>query len=356
MQLHALRVSALSHPIRDAVVLDLAVPEALAQSFRFIPGQYLTLEAEVEGERLRRPYSICSSPRERELRIAIKRVAGGVFSNWANDTLHVGDELAVLPPQGRFTLDPPTGPRHILAFAAGSGITPILSILEHTLASEPKSRCTLYFGNRSHSSTLFRETLCGLKDRYLERFQLGFVMSREHQDLELLNGRIDATKCAAIFAQWVPLAPIDQVLVCGPETMIDAVCGALKHAAYPEARIKTERFVAAAASRRRIERPSAGGPAEARAEIVIVQDGVRKSFHLARNSLSIIDGAAAAGIELPHSCKGGMCATCRARLLEGEVEMDTNYVLEDYEIARGEVLCCQSFPLSDRVVIDFDHI
>lgn len=355
MHFHSLALSSVTRPIRDAVVLGFAVPEALRERFRFTPGQYLTLRAEVQGETLRRPYSICSSPAEPELRVAIKRVNGGAFSNWANDRLRVGDELEVLPPQGRFTLSAPQGPRHVLAFAAGSGITPIVSIVAHTLATEAQSRCTLFFGNRSHGSTLFREALCDLKDRYLERFQLGFVMSREHQDLDLLNGRIDAAKCAAIFARWVPLATVDQVMVCGPESMIDAVCGALSSAGFPEARVGTERFLAAAPSQRRRAAPQAAGPAEVLSEIVVVQDGVRKSFQLARDGLSILDGAAAAGIELPHSCKGGMCSTCRARVIEGEVDMDLNYALEDYEIARGDVLCCQSFPQSDRVVLDFDQ-
>jgi ring-1,2-phenylacetyl-CoA epoxidase subunit PaaE len=343
------------HPTRDAVVLTFTLPEHLRASFRFLPGQYLTLAAEIDGEELRRPYSICTGTHEPNLQVAIKCVPDGAFSNWAKH-LRAGEVLRVMPPQGRFTLAPEVGARrHYLAFAAGSGITPILSILKSTLANEPASRVTLFYGNRAHSSTLFREELCELKDRYLDRFQLAFVMSREHQDLELLNGRIDAAKCALIFARWVPLAAIDAVYVCGPGAMIDEVLAALRTAGYPEAKVKTERFVAAPRSSRRQPRVEAAAELSAATEVTIVQDGQRRSFLLAKNSVSILDGAASAGIELPHSCKSGMCSTCRAKLVEGEVDMDTNYALEDYEVTRGYVLCCQSFPITERVVVDFDQ-
>lgn len=352
---HALPIASVDRSTRDAVVLTLTVPPSLHEVFRFTQGQYLTLAATIEGERLRRPYSICSSPADANLRVAIKRVEGGVFSNWANDVLQPGDVLDVLPAQGRFftPLDP-AARRHYLAFAAGSGITPLVSIIQTTLATEAQSRFTLFYGNRSHATTLFGGELCELKDRYLERLQLAFVMSREQQDLELLNGRIDGEKCARIFRQWVPLAGIDTVFVCGPEAMIDAVRGALGEAGYPAERIRCERFVAAPHPRARHRSAEKKGEVMP-TEVTVVQDGQRRIFQLERNTVSLLDGAAAAGIELPHSCKGGMCSTCRAKLVEGEVEMDRNYALEDYEVARGYVLCCQSFPMTPKVVVDFDQ-
>lgn len=350
---YTLRIAALDRPTRDATVLSFDLPSELAEPFRFQAGQYLTLRTTIDGEEIRRPYSICSAPDESRMSVAIKRVAGGTFSNWANEALRVGDCIEVSPPQGRFTLQPnPEAGRHYLAFAAGSGITPIMAIAKTALAKEPRSKFTLFYGNRAHGTTLFRTELCELKDRYLTRFQLGFVMSREHQDLELLNGRIDGEKCAALFARWVRLKDIDGVFVCGPEAMMASVLGALETAGYPKERIKAEHFVAAAAPKRR---PAVAGPAAQApgSEVVVVLDGQRRSFRMARE-ITILDAAAQQGIELPHSCKGGICSTCRAKLTEGEVEMDTHYALEDYELARGYVLCCQSYPLTDRVVVDFD--
>lgn len=351
---YALSIAALDRPTRDAVVLSFDRPAELAEPFRFEAGQYLTLRATIDGEELRRPYSICSAPDESRLRVAIKRVPGGRFSNWANEMLRAGDSIEVAPPQGRFTLHPtPQSRRRYLAFAAGSGITPILAIAKTALAKEPQSTFTLFYGNRAHGTTLFRGELCDLKDRYLTRFQLGFVMSREHQDLELLNGRIDAEKCAALFARWIRLDHIDGVFVCGPEAMIEAVLAALETAGYPKDRVKAERFVAATPAKRR-PAASSSAPETLGSEVVIVLDGQRRNFRMTRD-ISILDAAAQHGIELPHSCKGGMCSTCRAKLTEGEVDMDTHYALEDYELARGYVLCCQSFPLTDRVVVDFDQ-
>ena len=340
---------------RDSIVATFAIPPELRDRFAFTQGQHLTLRALINGEDLRRSYSICSAVQDGDVRVAIKRTPGGQFSTWANDTLQPGTTVEVMPPMGHFNfpLDPDSA-RSYLAFAAGSGITPILSIVKTTLAAEPGSRFTVIYGNRASSAVIFREELAELKDAYRERLNLVYVMSREQQDIELFNGRITRDKCEQLFDRWIDVATHDAAFVCGPEEMMHAVSDALQAKGMPKSAIKIELFAASIPKKKEhVARARAGAEPSASAITVII-DGDHSSFSMARDTVSILDAGLEHGIDIRYSCKGGVCSTCRCKVLEGKVEMDANYALEDYEIARGFVLSCQAFPVSDRVVLDFD--
>ncbi|CAG0959445.1 ring-1,2-phenylacetyl-CoA epoxidase subunit PaaE [Burkholderiales bacterium] len=352
---HALPIARIDRETRDAVAITFEVPERLRDQFRYEPGQHLTLRAAIAGRDVRRSYSICSAAQDGVLRIAVKRDPGGVFSTWANESLKVGDTVDVMPPMGHFNVPIDAGARHhYVGFAAGSGITPLLSIVKTTLAAEPRSHFTLFYGNRASGSVMFREELAALKDRWLDRFNLVHVLSREAQDIELLHGRIDRARADALLDRWVPLAEVDAVFVCGPEGMMGAVTEALAARGFPAAKVKVERF--ASSIPRHEHQPARVPPAgRSQTEVTVVIDGMRKTYTLDRTKESLLDGALANGIEMPYSCKGGVCSTCRCRLVEGEVDMDVNFALEDYEVARGFVLACQSYPATDKVVVDFDQ-
>ena len=352
---HRLPIASVERETRDAIAITFAVPDALADQFRFEPGQHLTLRASVGGEDLRRSYSICSAVQDGALQIAVKKSPGGAFSTWANEALAAGATLDVMPPMGHFNVPlDATARRHYLGFAAGSGITPLLSIVKTTLAAEPLSRFTLFYGNRASGTVMFKEELAALKDVYLERFNLAHVLSREAQDIDLLHGRIDRDKAGALLDHWVRLADIDTAFVCGPEGMMEAVIEALKARGFPDSRIKVERFASSIPKHQHVARPLPEAAAS-ECEVTVIIDGSRKSFLLEREKESILDAGLRNGIELPYSCKGGVCSTCRCRLIEGEVDMDVNFALEDYEVARGFILSCQSYPATDRVLIDFDQ-
>lgn len=350
-----LRIARVDRETRDAVAVTFAVPPELADTFRFSPGQHLTLRARIGGEEVRRSYSVCAGTHENRLRIAIKRNPAGFFSNWANEHLRPGDTLDVLPPLGHFhvALDP-AHRKHYLAFAAGSGITPVLSIVASTLATEPHSRFTLVYGNRASSTVMFREELAALKDIHLDRFNLVHVLSREAQDIPLFHGRIDADKVNALVRQWIPIDDVDTVFVCGPEGMMQSVREALVAAGFPEARIRMERFATSVPKHEHL--PHVLPPAaRIECEVTVVLDGMTRVFPLDKRTESILEAGLKAGVELPYSCKSGVCSTCRAKLVHGEVDMDANYALEDYEVARGFVLTCQSYPVSDAVTVDYDQ-
>ena len=351
---YPLEVARVERETRDAIAVTFAVPPQLAEQFRFAPGQHLTVRARIGAEDVRRSYSICAPAGEGRLRIAVKRNPGGRFSNWANDELRTGNVLEVLPPLGHFhvPLDP-AHRKHYLAFAAGSGITPVLSIVATTLASEPHSRFTLVYGNRASSTVMFRDELAALKDIHLERFNLVHVLSREAQDIELFHGRIDRDKTLAILKHWVPADDIDTVFVCGPEGMTQAVTAAHAEAGVPAAHLRIERF-ATSVPRHEHRVVIAPGAGHAECEVTVVLDGATRSFRLDKTTESILEAGLKAGVELPYSCKAGVCSTCRAKLVDGEVDMDVNFALEDYEVARGFVLTCQSYPVTDRVKVDYD--
>lgn len=351
---HALPVTSVERETRDAIAVTFDVPEALRELFRFEPGQHLTLRTDIDGEDIRRSYSICA-PAGGALRIAVKRTPGGVFSMWANDMLRPGTTLDVMPPMGHFGVnaDPGTA-RHYLGVAAGSGITPLLSIVTTALVTEPQSKFTLIYGNRASATVMFRDELAALKDRYLGRFNLVHVLSREPQDIELLHGRIDRAKADALFAQWVPVDDVDYAFVCGPEGMMDAVRGALIARGLPAERVRIERFAASIPKHTHVPRPLPQA-AQTECEVSVVIDGSQRTFLLEKGRENIIDAGLRNGIELPFSCKGGVCSTCRCKLVAGEVDMDVNFALEDYEVARGFILACQSYPVTDKVTVDFDQ-
>ena len=339
---------------RDSVAITFAVPANLAETFAYVQGQYLTLRATIDGEEVRRSYSICSAVQDKRLRVAIKKVAGGAFSNWAAGHLLPEVTIDVMPPQGHFHIPlAPEASRHVVAFAAGSGITPMLSIIKTMLMAEPLTRITLIYGNRSSSGVMFKEELEDLKDTYLARFNLVWVMSRETQDIDLFNGRIDYEKTAELLTRWVDPASIDAAFICGPHEMMLAVTQALQDKGVDKSRIKAELFGTGVPTKPRAMQTLAAG--DEMCEVEVVLDGSRRSFTMAKNGSSLIDAGLKAGIDMPYACKGGVCSTCRAQVVSGEVDMDNNFALEDYEVARGFVLCCQSFPVSNKLVIDFDQ-
>jgi len=352
---HPLAIARVDRETRDAVAITFDVPDALREQFRFAHGQHLTLRADVAGADVRRSYSICSAVGDGALRIAVKRSPGGVFSTWANESLKAGDVVDVMPPLGHFNVPLDAGgAHHYLGVAAGSGITPLLSIVKTTLETEPRSRFTLIYGNRASSSVMFKEELAALKDRHLDRFNLVHVLSREAQDIDLLHGRIDRAKADALLAHWVDLDGVDAAFVCGPEGMMDAVTGALRARGFPDAKIKVERFAASIPRHVHVERevPRAG---HAECEATVVIDGATRTFTLQKGKENLLDAGLRNGVELPYSCKGGVCSTCRCRIVEGEVDMDVNFALEDYEVQRGFILACQSYPVTDTVKVTFDE-
>jgi len=352
---HHLAVNDLRRESSDAVSLTFAIPSELESDYSFAPGQYLTLRTTMDGEEVRRSYSICSGPDDGELRIAVKKVDGGAFSSWAADELKAGDQLDVMTPTGRFGIAPaPEEARVYVGFAAGSGITPILSIVKGVLAREPKSRFFLFYGNRSTGGMLFREALGELKDRFMQRFSVFHVISGEEQDIPILHGRLDGEKVRVLLRSLVPAASVDHVFICGPTGMsedIEATCRAIGLA---KDRIHVERFVSGLGGKPRAKvviAPSA--PPKAIASLTV--DGKRREVPVAEGE-SILDAALRAGMDLPFACKGGMCSTCRAYLVEGEAPMDVNYSLEPWELEAGFILTCQARPKSDKVVVDYDHV
>lgn len=355
---HPLRVRAITPDTEEAVIVSFDVPPELREVFGFIQGQYLTLRTQIDGQDLRRSYSICAAPDDRELRVGVRKVAGGVFSNWINTQLKPGDVIQVMAPQGRFYVPiEPAAQRHHVGIAGGSGITPILSIMKTVLGREPKSRFTLIYGNRSQRSTMFKEEIEDLKNRYLTRLVLHHVFSDEYTDAPLNMGVMNREKIGEFLSSVVPAATIDHAYVCGPYQMNDEAEAALVAAGVPEDRIHIERFGVA---------PQAGAPVGAvmhetkpgdaeRAKVVIIRDGIRREIDFRKDDPSILDAASAAGLEVPYSCTSGVCGTCRAKLVEGEVRMDRNFALEKNEVAAGFVLTCQAHPLTERVVLSFDE-
>ncbi len=359
---HDLPVSNITSEAAGAVAITFQVPEDLRSGFNFKAGQFLTLRASIDGNDVRRSYSISSSQnsytQNGTLEVGIRPVQGGVFSNWAATQLKVGDVLRVMPADGRFIVHRPRA-IHRVGFAAGSGITPILSILSSTLEEQTESKFTLVYGNRRMDSVMFNEALQDLKDRYPNRLTLIHVLSRQAQEVPLLEGRIDEAKVKEIVASLLPAASMDEVFICGPEAMIEATEKALLEVGVPERNIRTERFTS----------PTLEAlPADARKQVVlghapeskgdvaltIVLDGKKHQIQMSATD-KILDVALAAGLDLPYSCKGGVCCTCRAKVMQGSVEMEKNFTLEKWEAEQGFVLSCQAKPTSKDVVLSFDE-
>ncbi|MDE2242286.1 MAG: phenylacetate-CoA oxygenase/reductase subunit PaaK [Bradyrhizobium sp.] len=352
---HRLAVNDVRRESADAVSLTFAIPGELAEDYSFVPGQYLTLRSRMDGEEIRRSYSICSGPDDGELRIAVKKIDGGAFSSWAADELQAGDELDVMTPTGRFGIaHAPDQARIYVGFAAGSGITPILSIVKGVLAREPHSRFFLFYGNRSTGRVLFGEALEELKDRFMQRLSIFHVISGEEQDIPILHGRLGGEKVRVLLRSLVPASSVDHVFICGPPGMSEDIEATCRDIGVAEDRIHVERFVSGLGGKPRPKAAIApSAPAKAIASLVI--DGKRREVPVAEGE-SILDAALRAGMDLPFACKGGMCSTCRARLVEGDARMDVNYSLEPWELKAGFILTCQARPVSEKVVVDYDHV
>ena len=358
---HSLEIAEVRRETDDSVSIGFTVPDDLRDAFRFLPGQYLTLRTTIDGEEVRRSYSICSGVNDNDLRVAVKQIADGRFSTFANSKLTKGDRIDVMAPEGRFTAPiDPTHAKNYLMIAAGSGITPILSLIKSYLAGEPNSSVTLIYGNRNAGSILFLEELQGVKDHYPTRFSMINVLSRQPREVPLLNGRIDADKCRSLFAGPVDPTHADEVFLCGPQGMVDDARAALEDAGVEPKKIHMELFTPAdggvAAAKAREERAATMSEAD-RAKlrhVTVIFDGIESELDIASDGETILDAAAETRADLPFSCKGGMCCTCRCKVLEGEVAMDVNYALTPEEVEAGFVLSCQSHPMTDRVVVDFD--
>ena len=353
-QFYPLTVQAVKNETRDAVIIVFDVPVALQDRFRFTQGQYVTLRAVIDGEEVRRSYSICSAVQDAKLRVGVKRTPGGVFSGWILANLKPGDTLEVMPPEGRFYVRlSPVNQKHYVAFAVGSGITPIFSVVKTTLLTEANSSFTLFYGNRASGTVMFREELAELKDVFMDRFSLIHIMTREQQDVDLLNGRITGEKAERLVRQFCRIDKIDTIFLCGPEEMVREVSTHLKALGIEESRIKIELFTVKSAESRSGKKVSDSAVSPA-CEVTLVVDGGRLQFQMEQGE-TILNAALGRGIDLRHSCKSGVCATCRAKLIAGQVDMDSNYALEDYEVARGFILTCQSYPVTDHVTVDFDQ-
>jgi ring-1,2-phenylacetyl-CoA epoxidase subunit PaaE len=350
---HSLTVSALQNETKDSVRIALKVPDEVRGEFEFLPGQHLPIQVAIDGKPVRRTYSICSVPGQLPLEIGVRIQPGGRFSGFVADDLGVGDKLEVMPPFGQFHANiEPSHEKTYLAFAAGSGITPVLSIIRAVLEGEPHSKVVLFYGNRRQRTTMFIDDLYALKNRFPERVQLYFLFSQEDQEFEIFSGRLDEKKVTELCNAFCGGMTPDEAFVCGPDTMITSVRTALISSGMDESVIHVERY--GAPRKKGANQPSEYTAAEKRATVNVIMDGHKKSFEMTGGAGNIVDAAAEQGIELPYSCKGGVCATCRTHVREGEVRMATNYGLEPWEVEKGFVLACQSMPVTDAVTIDYD--
>ncbi len=360
-QFHPLTVKRISPEAADSVAITLDIPPALRPMFAFDPGQYLTLRASIDGRDIRRTYSI-SSPRSLlgragEVEIGIRPVEGGVFSNWATRHLKAGDTLQVLPPDGRFTVKKQRA-IHRVGFAAGSGITPILSIAATTLEEQPESKFTLVYGNRRMATVMFNEALQDLKDRFADRFTMVHILSRQAQEVDMLEGRIDAAKVRELVATLLPAASMDEVFICGPEAMISATEAALLEAGVQPSRVYTERFTSGPEVAAKVQADSDARAAQDQMgkpiRMTVLIDGKQHELTLSADE-SVLDAALNAGLDIPYSCKGGVCSTCRCKVTRGSVRMDKNFTLDAPDVAQGFALSCQAHATSDTLEVSFDE-
>lgn len=354
---HPLRVKEVKKETSDCVSVLFDVPETIKEEFSFTQGQSLTMRTMINGEEVRRTYSICSSPFEKQLKVAVKKVEAGAFSIFANENLKAGDVLEVMPPIGHFyTPLEASNKKNYVGFAAGSGITPLLSIIKTTLATEPDSTFTLVYGNKTRASIIFFEDLEGLKNKYINRFNLIHILSREKTDADLNFGRISKEKCNDLFSKLLDVKSVDEFFICGPEDMIFSVKDFLESKAVPEKKIHFELFTTPGQKKPGVVSHESLATTEGpESNITVRLDGRSFDFTIPLSSdTSILDAAMQQGADVPYACKGGVCCTCKARLLEGEVKMDVHWGLEEEEIEQGFILTCQSHPVTEKVIVDFD--
>ncbi len=352
-----LTVVAIEAEAAHSAAITLSVPPEHRDRFAFEPGQFITVRARINGQDVRRNYSLCATPTllndKGQIQIGVRAVEGGLMSNWLVDGVEIGHQLAIAPPEGRFVIKRPRA-LHRVGFAAGSGITPILSILPPTLESSSKAKFTLVYGNRRMDSVMFNEALQDLKDRFADRLTLIHILSRQAQEVPLLEGRIDQAKVLDLMRVFLPVNSMDEVFVCGPEPMIEATESALLSAGVKRERIHTERF-ASAGSAAPVPRSKSKAPAETGdVKLSVIVDGKRHDMHM-QSTQRILDVALQAGLDLPYSCKAGVCCTCRAKVMSGQVTMEKNFTLEEGEMKQGFVLSCQAVPTTPEVVVSFDE-
>lgn len=353
---HELKVKDIRRETVDCVSVAFDIPVELQENYQFKAGQYLTLRETINGEDIRRSYSICSGVNDGELRVAIKKVDGGIFSTWANEYLKVGDLMQVMTPMGAFTPELNTGKKkRYFLVAAGSGITPVLSIAKTVLTTEPQSEVTLLYGNRWFNTIIFRDELEDMKDRFLGRFRVFHVLSGEPNEIQLFHGRIDGERCEGFGKHFVDLTAVDEAFICGPEPMIRSVSEYLKSLGLEENKIHFELFASPGQIKPKEETvKTVHVNTDQICKVSVVYDGQQVDFDMPMNGMPVLDAAQRHGLDIPFSCKGGMCCTCRAHVDEGSVEMAVNYALEPGEVENGFVLTCQAKPTSERVVINFD--
>jgi ring-1,2-phenylacetyl-CoA epoxidase subunit PaaE len=351
---HLLTVTELQNETPDSVRVALRVPDDARKEFEFLPGQHLPMQISIDGKPVRRTYSICSLPGEMPLEIGVRVQPGGRFSEYVQNELKVGDQIEVMPPFGQFHADiDPSNAKTYLAFAAGSGITPIMSIVRAALENETASRVVLFYGNRRQRTAMFIDDLYALKNRFPERLQLYFLFSQEDQEFDIFSGRLDESRVPELYRAFCGGLEPDEAFICGPNTMIDSVKSALLGVGMNESAIHIERY--GAPRKGGGQKPAATAPGSKKlATVDVIMDGHKKSFDMSVDDSNLVDAAAEHGIELPYSCKGGVCATCRTHVRKGDVTMATNYGLEPWEVEAGFVLACQSVPVSDKITIDYD--
>jgi len=353
---HKLKIAEVRRETPDAISIRFEIPEHLKEAFAFKAGQHLTLRAELDGDDVRRNYSVCVAPSDNELRIAIKQMIPGRFSVWANANFREGQEIEVLPPMGRFVVpDADQENPSYVALAGGSGITPVISIIKTVLETRRGARFVLLYGNRNTASVMFLEELAGLKNRYMERLEVYHFLEDEAEEIELFNGRLDGEKCEAVFDSLIDVRSADTFFICGPGPMMDAAEAALLARGVAREKILIERFTSSVLSAEQLAQREALQQKAAGTELMVTLDGRRSRIAFDPTKGSILDCVQAAGMPAPYACKGGVCTTCRAKILQGQVTMTKNYGLTEQEVADGYVLTCQSVPASDHVVLSYDE-
>jgi len=351
---HTLKIKDISKQTPDCSVITFEMPASLTQAFHYTQGQHLTLKALIEGQDTRRSYSICSSMVDTQWQVAVKKIPGGVFSSYVNEVLQTGDTLQVMPPSGKFGVPISTQDKTYIAFVAGSGITPVLSMIKTHLAKEPKARFKLFYLNRTVKSIIFKEQIEQLRNQYFGRLEIFYFLTKEHRDAELFNGRFTSEKLKEIFQKLVNVPSLDEAFLCGPEEMIFLIQKALLTAGMPEANIHYELFVSGLSKQDKKRTERLAQQSLEGVEVTIVDGGKEFHFTMTEHYDNILDAALDAGADLPFACKGGVCSTCKCRVLDGNVEMKINYALNDKEVSQNLVLSCQAVPTTDKVKVDFD--
>lgn len=352
---HTLRIKNIYKETDDCSVISFEVPEDIKEAFSYHQGQHLTLKADIDGEDIRRSYSLCSSPLEDKWCVAVKQIPGGKFSTFVNSALKTGDTIQVMPPSGTFGVDlNPEKPKNYLFFSAGSGITPIISMIKTHLAAEPHATCKLFYVNKTAKSIIFKEELEQLRNTYFGRLEIYYFLTKERRDIDLFNGRFDDDRMKVLCSTFIDIPDTSEVFLCGPEDMVHYVSDYLVNAGLPKEMIHFELFVTGLSEEDKMRAERLAQQNVEGVELTIIDGGKEFHFTMTKDYDNILDAALGAGADLPFACKGGVCSTCKCKVIDGEVEMKVNYALEEDELAQDYVLSCQSVPITDKVKVDFD--